>query len=156
MKKIEAQSIAIERVKVILEYIRQIMSDEEKVYGNMNFNSRKIDGQNMITLDIYVPIKEFEKHINLGITTDHINVLFKELLTQIEKEIFPDDHLAVTRFYTLKSMMETFDGIDITNEIGSKIKINMSYINKDLKEEYNKTHEDFLAKYIEENSHKKI
>ena len=80
MKKIEAQAISPERSRLIIEYITKILSDTEKVNASMNFSSVKIDNQIMCTLDIYVPQRNFEKHLNLGITTDHDLILYEQLL----------------------------------------------------------------------------
>ena len=83
MKKKEAEVLALKKVDVIVEYIMQILEDTSKVSGMMNFSSAKIDGQNMCTMDIYVPFRNFEKHLNLGITSDHYNVLCKEFLDRV-------------------------------------------------------------------------
>lgn len=80
MKKIEAQAIAPERSRLVIEYITKILSDIEKVNASMNFSSAKIDNQMMCTLDIYVPQRNFEKHLNLGITSDHSLVLYEQIL----------------------------------------------------------------------------
>ena len=37
MKKVEAQQLAIERSKLIIEYMFQILSDNEKVNDTINF-----------------------------------------------------------------------------------------------------------------------
>ena len=59
MKKKEAEVLALKKVDVIVEYIMQILEDTSKVSGMMNFSSAKIDGQNMCTMDIYVPFRNF-------------------------------------------------------------------------------------------------
>lgn len=59
MKKIEAQALAVEKSKLTIEYITQILSNKEIVNSKMNFSSANIDGQKMCTLDIYVPEKKF-------------------------------------------------------------------------------------------------
>ena len=69
MKKVEAMELAPERSKLLCEYITQILSDNEKVNGEIKINSDKISNEYMITFDIIVPSKNFEKHLNNGITT---------------------------------------------------------------------------------------
>ena len=54
MKKKEAVTIAPEKVDIIMVYITQILDNPNKISGIINFNSAKIDGQNVCTLDIYV------------------------------------------------------------------------------------------------------
>ena len=60
MKKSEAQALASEKSKLIIEYIIQILSDSERVNSNMSFCNTKIDNQQMCTLDIYVPDKNMK------------------------------------------------------------------------------------------------
>lgn len=42
MKKEEAKELSIERVNLIMEYINNILSDEEVTNSKMNFNHTKI------------------------------------------------------------------------------------------------------------------
>lgn len=137
MKKEEAKELSIERVNLIMEYINSILSDEEVVNSKMNFNYAKINGQIMVTLDIYVPLRNFEKHLNLGINYNHINVLYKEFLDRIISDILPSDNVGATEFYTIKSNFGVFNGIDAINTKDSNININMPGINEEVKEEYN-------------------
>ena len=144
MKKIEAEELAVQKVDVIIEYIAQILSDKNKVDSMMNFSTAKIDGNNMSTIDIYVPVKDFERHINLGITSDHLNVIYKEFLDRIPNTFFTHDTIGVSRFYNIRTSQGQFDGIIASNIIGSKIKINMSNIDRNISEDYNKKYDDFV------------
>ena len=126
MKKIEAQAIAIERSKLIIEYINQILSDSEKVAATMNFSSAKINNQLMCTLDIYVSKNNFERHLNLGITNDHILVLYEQLLNDLLDTFLEHETIGVTKYYSIKSQMGNFSGIDAVNLLGSRIKINLN------------------------------
>lgn len=132
MKKVEAQELAPIKSELIMEYISQILSDDEKVSGNMNFYHAKIDGQNMCTLDIYVPSKNFEKHLNLGITSDHSLVLFEQVLNDL-LNFLPHDSIGVTKYYSYKSMQDYFSGVNAINSMGSELRIN-----------FNTTHPDFM------------
>lgn len=123
MKKVEAQEIAMEKSKLIMEYITLTLSDTEKVNGRIEFSSAKIDNQKMCTVDIFVN-NGFERHFNLGITTDHDLVLYKQLLNDLLDSFLEHETMGVSRYYLVKSMQGTFSGINAVNTIGSKIKIN--------------------------------
>lgn len=131
MKKIEAKALAPEKSKLVIEYITQILSDSEKLNSVMDFWYAKIDGQNMCTLDIYVPERNFEKHLNLGITKDHCLVLYEQILNDFLDTFLEHETMGVTRYYSIKSMQENFSGVDAVNLNGSKIKINFNTTNPD-------------------------
>lgn len=126
MKKSEALQIVPQRVKVIIEYITSILEDDKKVYGKIEFNSTKINNENMCTMDIYVPESNFERHINLGITTNHCDILYKLLFDEFINQFLEHKYLGVTRHYTMQSIIgPNFDGVNAVNGItGSEIKIN--------------------------------
>lgn len=131
MKKIEAKSLAPEKSKLVIEYITQILSDSEKMNSTMDFWYAKIDGQNMCTLDIYVPERNFEKHLNLGITIDHSLVLYEQILNDFLDTFLEHETMGVTRYYSIKSMQGIFSGVDAVNLNGSRIKINFNTTNPD-------------------------
>jgi hypothetical protein len=146
MKKEEAKLLALERSKLIIEYIIQILSDNDKVNSIMNFWHTKIDGQNMCTLDIYVPQKYFEKHLNLGITSDHSLVLYEQLLNDLLDVFLEHETMGVSRYYSIKSMQDNFSGVNVINSIGSKIKINFNTTNPDfmnLIEKYSNRYDEY-------------
>lgn len=156
MKKDEAKEISIKRADLIMEYIYQILSDTEVVVGKMNFGSKKIDNQMMETLDIYVPIKDFERHFNLGITSDHNNILYEELLNRFRDELFSNETIGVTQIYTLKSNVNSFQGVVAKNAIGSKIKIDMLGISEELKSRFNQAYTDFENSLKDNGNNKKF
>lgn len=131
MKKIEAKALAPEKSKLVIEYITQILSDSEKVNSVMDFWYAKIDGQNMCTLDIYVPERNFEKHLNLGITIDHSLVLYEQILNDFLDTFLEHETMGVTRYYSIKSMQNDFSGVDAVNRNGSRIKINFNTTDPD-------------------------
>ena len=131
MKKIEAKAEAPEKSKLVIEYITQILSDSEKVNSVMDFWYAKIDGQNMCTLDIYVPERNFEKHLNLGITIDHSLVLYEQILNDFLDTFLEHETMGVTRYYSIKSMQNDFSGVDAVNRNGSRIKINFNTTDPD-------------------------
>ncbi len=149
MKRIEAQELALERSKLVIEYITQILSDSDKVIGNMRFEHAKIDGKNMCTLDIYVPTKNFEKHLNLGITVDHELVLFEQILNDFLDTFLDNETIGITNFYSIRSMLESFDGVDAVNLNESRIKIDFNNSNKNFMElvkKYQIRYDDFVNK----------
>ena len=146
MKKIEAQLLAPEKSKLVIEYIMQILSDPKRVNSVMDFWYAKIDGQNMCTLDIYVPETNFEKHLNLGITVDHSLVLYEQILNDFLDIFLKHETMGVTRYYSLKSMQNYFSGVNVVNSTGSKIKINFNTTDPDFMKivsEYTQRYNEF-------------
>lgn len=150
MKKIEAQALAIEKSKLVIESITQILSNNEIVNSKMNFSSAKIDGKNMCTLDIYIPEKNYEKHLNLGITTDYSMILYKQILNDFLDTFLENESMGVTKYYSVKSMLENFSGVKIVNLIGSKIMVNFYYEFPDIISMYNNRYIEF-EKSLEKN-----
>lgn len=158
MKKIEAKALAPEKSKLVIEYITQILSDSEKVNSVMDFWYAKIDGQNMCTLDIYVPEKNFEKHLNLGITIDHSLVLYEQILNDFLDTFLEHETMGVTRYYSIKSMQNDFSGVDAVNRNGSRIKINFNTTDPDfmnIVSEYTQRYDEF-AESLKNEEQKKL
>lgn len=154
MKKIEAQALAIEKSKLVIEYITQILSDKEIVNSKMNFSSAKIDGQKICTLDIYVPEKNFEKHLNLGITIDHSMILYEQILNTFLDSFLENETMGVTKYYSVKSMSENFSGVKIINLIGSRIMVNFYYEFPDIISMYNEKYTEYEKTINEKNKTK--
>ena len=150
MKKKDALILSPQIVDLIMNYISQILDNTNKISGIINFNSLKIDGQNVCTLDIYVPNNSFEKHINLEITTDHVDIMFEKFLDRVITDILPHETIGATRFYHLRSNSNLFDGITIINSIGSEMKVNMYGIDRDIVNEYNKRYDQYRNSLINE------
>ncbi len=144
MKKNEAQMLAPSKSNLIMEYITQILSDTDKLNGEIEFNFAKINNQNNCVLDIYVPMKNFEKHLNLEITSDHSLVLYEQVLTDLLNFLYSDT-MGVTKYYSIKSMSEYFSGMVAFNSIGSKLKINFNTTNPD----FMILIDSYIAKYDE-------
>lgn len=147
MKKDEAKLVALEKSKLIIEYITQILSDTEKVNAIMNFHSRRIDTQLMCILDIYVPKRKFEKHLNLEITSDHYLVLCEQLLNDLLDTFLEHETMGVTKYYSIKSQAKNFSGINAINILGSNIEINFNGSGQEfmnLISKYEKRYDDFV------------
>ena len=158
MKKIKAKALAPEKSKLVIEYITQILSDSEKVNSVMDFWYAKIDGQNMCTLDIYVPETNFEKHLNLGITIDHSLVLYEQILNDFLDTFLEHQTMGVTRYYSIRSMQNDFSGVDAVNRNGSRIKINFNTTDPDFMNiisEYTRRYNEF-ADSLENHEQPKI
>ena len=124
MKKEEAKELSIKRVNLILEYIEQILLDN-KVVGTLTFNSKKINNQNILVLDIEVKPNNFSRYLNLEIESNHSNILYEELLNEIINRYLENENIALSFYQDIKYFMESnFSGITITNFNGSEIKIN--------------------------------
>lgn len=157
MKKNEAQLLVPAKSNLIMEYITQILLDTDKLNGNIEFNFAKIDNQMNCVLDIYIPTKDFEKHLNLEITSDHCLVLYEQVLNDLLK-FLPSETIGVTKYFSIKSMSEYFSGVVALNNIGSELKINFNTTNPDfmvLIDNYLKKYDE-VAKSLEKHEQPKI
>ena len=106
----------------------------------------------MCWFHIFVPYKKFERSFCLDITNDHSNVIKKEFLDRVISDIFPSDTLGATKFYKIRGS-ESFDGIYIVNNKGSKIKVNMYGIDNNIMDEYNSKFNEY-NEFLEANKNK--
>lgn len=147
MKKQEAEILAIDKSRVMIEYLEQILSDDN-ISGNMIFSSNKIDGEKekMCTVDIMLN-NNTEKHLNLGIPSIHSNVFTRQFTSDLVDRFAKDDTMGVSSFFEIKSMPPTsrrgMDAISINEETGkinNHIKIDFYSIGQyfySIMEEYN-------------------
>ena len=120
MKKEEAKELSIKRVNLIIEYIEQILLDN-KVVGILTFNSKKINNQNILLLDIEVKPNNFSRYLNLEIESNHSNILYEELLNEIINRYLENENIVLSFYQDIKYFMESnFSGITITNFNGVK------------------------------------
>lgn len=157
IKKEEAKIISQTNSKVVIEYISQILSDNIKVEGKMNLNSAKINNQNVCTLDIYVPARKFEKHINLGVTIDHSDILNEQIINCLLDKFLTHETLGISQYTTINYMMgTTFSGIIAYNSLTeSKVQINFQIkgINfNNIINNYNKEIKNYLEKQNQNHS----
>lgn len=125
MKKEEAMQIAQERSRVLCEYISQILSDPQKVEGEIRINSTKIDKERMLTFDIRVPSKNFERHLNTGISVQHVDVLTGQILDDFIDHFLESEAIGCTRYYRIRGGYGmNIDGITAINSMGSQVRIN--------------------------------
>lgn len=152
MKKEEVKELAIKRVDLILEYIEQILLDEN-VESIIKFDSIKVDNQNMCILDIYVKPSNFERHFNLGINIQYVDVLYERLFKVILDKYLDNSSVELSLFKNIKYIMgEDFNGFSITNSNGTIININFLVRGigfEDLKDNYNNM---IFTKFIEDDN----
>ena len=147
MKKQEAEVLAIDKSRVMIEYLEQILSDDN-ISGNMIFSSNKVDGEKekMCTVDIMLNNGK-EKHLNLGIPSIHSDVFTKQFTSDLVDRFAKDNTMGVSQFFEIKSTPPTsrrgMDAISINEETGkinNHIKIDFYSIGQDfysIMEEYN-------------------
>lgn len=148
MKKQEAMELAIDKSRVMIEYLEQILNDDN-ISGNMIFSSNKVDGEKekMCTADFMLNNGK-EKHLNLGIPSIHSNIFIKQFTSDLVDRFAKDDMMGVSPYFEIKSMppisRSGMDAISIdkeTGKINNHIKIDFYYKGQDfdsIMEEYNK------------------
>lgn len=148
MKKDEALKLTPERSRLLCEYITKILSDNEKVDGEIRLDSAKINNERMLTFDIFVPRKGFEKHLNTGITTQQVDVLTEQIFNDLVDNFLESETMGCTRYYTIRGGYGmNFDGVSAMNNIGSNIKINFVYRGDKFKEQvenYNRRLDEYV------------
>lgn len=148
MKKEEALQLAPERSRLLCEYVTQILSDTQKVNGEIRIDSARVENERMIVYDISVPSKNFEKHLNTGITTQQIDVLTGQILNDLVDNFLESETMGCTKYYTIRGMFGgNMDGVSAMNSIGSNIKINFVCRGQQFDEqvrEYNSKLDEYL------------
>ena len=129
MKKQEAQGIAIEKSRVMIEYLEQFLSDEN-ITGKMMFGTAKVEKEDLCTVDIMLN-NGFKRHFNLGIPSVHCNVFTRQFTNDLVDTFAKEKTKGVTPFFEIKSMppvnRKGMDAISVDEETG---KLN-NYINID-------------------------
>ena len=148
MKKQEAEVLAIDKSRVMIEYLEQILSDDN-ILGNMTFRSSKVEGEDekMCTVDIMLSNGK-EKHLNLDIPSIHSDIFTRQFTSDLVERFAKDDIMGVSPYFEIKSMppisRSGMDAISINKETGkinNHIKIDFYYKGQDfdsIMEEYNK------------------
>lgn len=125
MKKVEAMQIAPQRSQLLIEYIMQILSDSNQVCGEILIDSAKINNEKMCTLEIFVPQANFEKHLNIGIPVQQVDVLIEACLEDIAALALESNNILVSPLKYLHSMLSGEKWwIDITGDNDNKIELN--------------------------------
>lgn len=166
MKKQEAQGIAIEKSRVMIEYLEQFLSDEN-ITGKMMFSTAKVGKEDLVIVDIMLN-NEFERHFNLGIPSVHSNVFTRQFTSDLVDTFAKEKTKGVTPFFEIKSMppvnRKGMDAISVDEETGklnNYINIDFCYGGQDfydIMQEYNQklklAQEEVLQEQKEGNLHK--
>ncbi len=156
MKKGEAQMLAPIKSQIIIQYINQVLLYPEAIQAKINLGVAKLEKQNVCVLDIYVPKMDMERHLNLEITMDHYFILCRQLLIDLLKTFSKHETIQLSDYYSIKSMIENFAGIDAMNAIGSRIRMNLNISYSEFQEimdAYNTIYDTFPS---EMESHPKV
>lgn len=159
MKKDEAELLAVKRVNLIIEYITNILNDDVKVSGDIVFGNAKIGSENMCTVDILVPQKNFERHLNLGIPFNHVDIFHKRLFDQLLVNYLDSDSLGVGRFVRIYTSNGSFRGLKAVSSSGNVMRINFHSWGSQFQEitkEYNDKIEIYRNNLVSKNNEEEI
>lgn len=125
-----------QRVDLIIEYIEQILSDEMKIKSNIEINREIIDGKKTLVLDIYVPMRNYERHFNLDILEEDEIELLRYLMDNLIEKFMTHSYIGISKYYDIHSAFDenSFYGIEVTNINGSYIKLSFSSNKKEFRE----------------------
>lgn len=155
MKKKEALEVIPQRTSLLLEYIDQFMTDDSTIMVDIRFGGKKVEKVNALVTDIvafeqdkedtYNPRGDclFERHLNLGITTDHASLFFESMLTEIADKYLEHDAIGISEFYAILGLNDRFAGIDVSNSVGSVVHINFGSVSKEVEDNYNSRLEEY-------------
>ena len=143
MKKIEAMELAPQRSKLLLDYVYQILSDEEQIEAKINIVSAKIEKEHMAVYEIIVPKRNFKRAYNTEITTQQKNVLDMQILNDLADNYLSDENVGLSKFYWYRGN-DNFNGIDIIGKNGTRICINFGNIDREIEENYNARLNEFI------------
>lgn len=155
MKKKEALEVIPQRTSLLLDYIDHFMTNESAIMVDIRFDGKKIEKANTLVTDIVVFKQDiedtynprgdclFERHFNLGITTDHASLLFEAMLTELANKYLEADAIGISEFYAIRGLNTRFDGIDVSNSVGSVVHINFGGVSKEVEDDYNSRLEEY-------------
>lgn len=127
------ENIIQQRINLIIEYIEQILSDNIVAKSNVNIRLNKINGNQKLTLDIYVPISCFERHFNLDISEENEIEFYKCLLDTLLTRYMESENMGISEYYFLRSEFggPIFHGVDVSNINNSCIKLSFRSCKKE-------------------------
>ena len=102
MKKPEAQIIAIDKSRVMIEYLEQFLSDEN-IIGKMMFRAAKVGKEKLCVVDIMLN-NGFERHFNLGIPSVHCDVFTRQFTSDLADTFAKEKTKGVTEYFERHSM----------------------------------------------------
>ena len=140
-----------QRVNLIIEYIKQILSDSDIIYGKISIDTVEIDEVKYKTLQIALKNKRFERHFNLGIELQDEAVFFKKLLNTFIEKYADSENIGISKYYVKRCDPSNpdFHGIDVSNTNGSYLEFYFCPSNEESRlaiQEYNQKLDDFIQK----------
>lgn len=123
MRREEAEVVAKEKARIMVDYLEQFLSDDKKVHGYMEFGS----DNSMLCVDMLIKSngeKVYGGHYSLGFSSVYADLLTEELSRILLEEFMPSDHFGVSDYARIRGMgsMDQ-DGFYVMNDKGSKINI---------------------------------
>ncbi len=117
MKKNEALLLAQQSSTFILDYLVQMLNSQEGIYGSMKLGIKKIDRQQLCTLTVSIPEKEFERNFCLGIPLDHSILLYQQVMSDLwDRYHTLEEPNSLSEFYTIQNFSENFKGVTIVKQ----------------------------------------
>lgn len=133
MKKAEAKILSVDRSRVVMEYITQILSDpENRDEGKIQFVAERVEGKNepMCVIAISVPDTNYKTRIDSGITAQQGDYFKEQVINDLIDYFLDSDTVNIGLFYSIRGGMgQNFDGITAIDRTGngSSLKINFGY-----------------------------
>ena len=78
-------------------------------------------------------------------------ILYEQILNDFLDTFLENETMGVTKYYSVKSMLENFSGVKIINLIGSKIMVNFYYEFPDIISMYNEKYNEYEKTINEKN-----
>lgn len=122
MKKYEAQIIAPEKSKAIVEFLEQTLNSNEKIRGKIALESN----DDMLTANVSVPKSNTEQCWNLEISSEHAAVFYEVFLNDLLDTFLDHETMGVSKSFSIYDhpFYNNFLGVVAMNSLGSEIAIN--------------------------------
>ena len=138
-----------QRVNLIIDYIEQIMFDNDIVYGDMGTHTIEIDDVKYKSLDIVLKNKPFSRHFNLNIQLSNEATFYKKLLDTFIEKFALSENIGISKYDYRRAEFSgpSFYGIQITNLNGSHLEFYICPSNEESElviEEYNQKLDDLM------------
>ncbi|MCX4249152.1 MAG: hypothetical protein OSJ65_05260 [Bacilli bacterium] len=149
MKREQAEIVAKEKAKVMVEYLEQFMMDEDTIYGVMEFAS----SNNRLVVDMEITKegkKVFERGYDMGISSVYADILTREISGLLLESFLPSENFAVSEYACIKDHPTmSRDGFYVTNTNRSRVNVNFRVKNAEFSEimkNHNARIEDYRQK----------
>lgn len=148
MKREQAELVAKEKAKVMVEYLEQFMMDKDKISGVMEFAS----SNNRLVVDITITQdgrEVFAVGYDMGISSIYADLLTREISGLLLESFLPSENFAVSEYACIKDHPTmSRDGFYVTNQINSRVNVNFRAKNAEFGE-IMANHNKRIAEYRE-------